>query len=129
MSEWRSPVNATSDPVPVGSVPPVGRGTPEDVRPGRPQSRYGEPLAAFAAEVVDVPPIGPDEVLIAVMAAGINYNNVWAARGYPVDQVAAHQKAGESTSSVDNAPRRVPGSPAGQGRDGLEISAGSVRVP
>jgi hypothetical protein len=27
------------------------------------------------------------EVLIAVMAAGINYNNVWAARGYPVDQV------------------------------------------
>jgi len=42
-----------------------------------------------------VPPIGPDEVLIAVMAAGINYNNVWAARGYPVDQIAAHQKAGE----------------------------------
>jgi crotonyl-CoA carboxylase/reductase len=60
------------------------------------QSRYGEPRTSFAAEVVDVPPIGPDEVLIAVMAAGINYNNVWAARGYPVDQIAAHQKTGET---------------------------------
>ena len=30
------------------------------------------------------------------MAAGINYNNVWAARGYPVDQVAARQKRGKS---------------------------------
>jgi crotonyl-CoA carboxylase/reductase len=84
-----------SGPVPVGSVPPVGR-VPQSmhaqvVR----QGRYGEPRTAFAAEVVDVPPIGPDEVLIAVMAAGINYNNVWAARGYPVDQIAAHQKAGE----------------------------------
>jgi len=59
------------------------------------QSRFGDPRTAFAAEVVDVPPIGPDEVLIAVMAAGINYNNVWAARGNPVDQIAAHQKAGE----------------------------------
>src|SRR2546423_2685359 len=29
------------------------------------------------------------------MAAGINYNNVWAARGYPVDQVALRQKQGE----------------------------------
>jgi crotonyl-CoA carboxylase/reductase len=59
-------------------------------------SRYGEPATAFEAEVVDVPDIGPDEVLIAVMAAGINYNNVWAARGYPVDQVAVRQKQGEA---------------------------------
>jgi crotonyl-CoA carboxylase/reductase len=59
------------------------------------QSRYGEPRTAFAVELVEVPPIGPDEVLISVMAAGINYNNVWAARGYPVDQIAARQKAGE----------------------------------
>ena len=30
------------------------------------------------------------------MAAGINYNNVWAARGYPVDQVALRQKQGDT---------------------------------
>ncbi|WP_269745542.1 crotonyl-CoA carboxylase/reductase [Thermobifida cellulosilytica] len=44
---------------------------------------------------MEVPPIGPDEVLIAVMAAGVNYNNVWAARGYPVDVIAMRQRAGE----------------------------------
>jgi NADPH:quinone reductase-like Zn-dependent oxidoreductase len=27
---------------------------------------------------MDVPEIAPDEVLVAVMAAGVNYNNVWA---------------------------------------------------
>lgn len=30
------------------------------------------------------------------MAAGLNYNNVWAARGYPVDQIATRQKRGET---------------------------------
>ena len=95
MTERRSPVNTSSGAVSIGSVPPVGRVPQQMHAQVVRQSRYGEPRAAFAAEVVDVPPIGPDEVLIAVMAAGINYNNVWAARGYPVDQIAAHQKAGE----------------------------------
>jgi crotonyl-CoA carboxylase/reductase len=95
MTERQSPVNGGADPVPIGSLPPLGevpqRMHAQVVRP----SRYGEPAGAFGVEVVDVPPIGPDEVLVAVMAAGINYNNVWAARGYPVDQVAVRQKAGE----------------------------------
>jgi crotonyl-CoA carboxylase/reductase len=30
------------------------------------------------------------------MAAGVNYNNVWAARGYPVDQVATRKRRGET---------------------------------
>jgi crotonyl-CoA carboxylase/reductase len=96
MSERRSVVNSGAEPVPIGSVPPVGeipaKMHAQVVRP----SRYGEPATAFEPEVVDVPPIGPDEVLVAVMAAGINYNNVWAARGYPVDQVALRQKQGET---------------------------------
>jgi crotonyl-CoA carboxylase/reductase len=96
MTERRSVVNSGDEPVEIGSVPPVGeipaRMHAQVVRP----SRYGEPAGAFEPEVVDTPPIGPDEVLIAVMAAGINYNNVWAARGYPVDQVAARQKQGET---------------------------------
>ena len=95
MSERRSVVNSAAEPVAIGSVPPVGeipaRMHAQVVRP----ARYGEPAGAFEPEVVDVPQIGPDEVLIAVMAAGINYNNVWAARGYPVDQVAVRKKGGE----------------------------------
>lgn len=57
--------------------------------------RYGEPTKSFQSEVIDVPEIAPNEVLVAVMAAGVNYNNVWAALGYPVDVIAARNKKGE----------------------------------
>ena len=54
--------------------------------------RYGQPHDAFQTEVVDVPHPGPDQVLVWVMAAGVNYNNVWAALGKPVDVIASRQK-------------------------------------
>jgi crotonyl-CoA carboxylase/reductase len=57
--------------------------------------RFGEPKVAFQKEVVDVPPIADDEVLVYVMAAGVNYNNVWAGLGVPVDVIGARNKAGE----------------------------------
>jgi crotonyl-CoA carboxylase/reductase len=57
--------------------------------------RFGEPTQAFQQEVVEVPPIADDEVLVYVMAAGVNYNNVWAALGVPIDVIAARNKAGE----------------------------------
>ena len=60
-------------------------------------SRYGNPLDAFALEEVAVPRIGPHECLVYVMAAGINYNNVWAALGRPIDVVAIHQRDGDTT--------------------------------
>jgi crotonyl-CoA carboxylase/reductase len=92
----REPVtNGGGDPVPIGTLPPVGevpgRMFAQVVRP----ERFGDPAAAFKSEVVDTPKLGPKEVLVGVMAAGINYNNVWAARGYPVNQVAVRQKRGE----------------------------------
>jgi crotonyl-CoA carboxylase/reductase len=59
------------------------------------QSRLGQPREAFAVEEVDTPGIGPDQVLVAVMASGINYNNVWAAQGIPIDVIAARQKGGD----------------------------------
>lgn len=45
-------------------------------------------------EEIDTPSPAPGEVLIAVMAAGVNFNNVWAARGLPVDIIAQRQRAG-----------------------------------
>ncbi len=57
--------------------------------------RFGEPKDAFKLEVVDVPEIGDYDVLVYVMAAGINYNNVWAGLGLPVNVIAARNKAGE----------------------------------
>ena len=68
----------------VGEIPPLGEVPPrmhaQLVRP----ERYGEPEKAIRDEVIDVPPIGPDEALVMVMAAGVNFNNVWAALGKPV---------------------------------------------
>jgi crotonyl-CoA carboxylase/reductase len=48
------------------------------------QEREGEPLDAFQIEEIAVPEPGAFEVIVRVMAAGVNYNNVWAAMGKPV---------------------------------------------
>jgi crotonyl-CoA carboxylase/reductase len=48
------------------------------------QDREGEPVDAFQLEQVEPPQPGPFEVVVRVMAAGVNYNNVWAALGRPV---------------------------------------------
>ncbi|MGY1433553.1 crotonyl-CoA carboxylase/reductase [Streptomyces reniochalinae] len=96
MSSERRSAATTTDTSDVGTLPPLGQVPAQMhaqvVRP----DRYGDPSTAFGHEVVPTPAIGPQEVLIAVMAAGVNYNNVWAARGYPVDQVGARQKRGEA---------------------------------
>jgi crotonyl-CoA carboxylase/reductase len=54
------------------------------------RERHGEPSAAFCQEIVNVPAIGPDEVLILVMAAGVNYNGIWAALGRPLSPLNLH---------------------------------------
>ena len=46
--------------------------------------REGEPKDAFQVEEVEVPEPGAFEVIVRVMAAGVNFNNVWASLGKPV---------------------------------------------
>ncbi len=79
----------------LGEIPELGhvpaRMYAQLIRP----ERYGEPKDAFQIEQISTPEIAPNEVLVYVMAAGVNYNNVWAALGIPVDVVRARQKAGE----------------------------------
>jgi crotonyl-CoA carboxylase/reductase len=48
------------------------------------EEREGEPLDAFQLEEIEVPEPGAFEVIVRVMAAGVNFNNVWAALGEPV---------------------------------------------
>jgi len=86
----------TKDLYAIGEIPPMGQ-VPANMHAQliRPE-RYGEPKDAFLDEVVAVPPIKDDEVLVYVMAAGINYNNVWAAMGIPVNVIKARQKLGET---------------------------------
>jgi crotonyl-CoA carboxylase/reductase len=79
----------------LGEAPPLGfvprRMHAQVIR----QSRFGEPRKAFEREVIETPTPGPDEVLVYVLAAGVNYNNVWAGLGSPVDVIAARQRGGE----------------------------------
>lgn len=92
------------DIVPVGKVPPLG------VVPARMHTfvirpeRFGEPKQSFQAEEMPVWDIGPDEVLVQVMAAGVNYNGIWAGLGQPVDVLQRHGEnfhiAGSDASGV-----------------------------
>ncbi|MFM9127797.1 MAG: alcohol dehydrogenase catalytic domain-containing protein, partial [Solirubrobacterales bacterium] len=48
------------------------------------EEREGEPKDAFLVEEIEVPEPEAFEVIVRVMAAGVNFNNVWAALGEPV---------------------------------------------
>ena len=77
----------------IGEIPPIGE-VPKYmygqlIRP----ERFGDPIKAFQVEKVETPvDLKPREALVMVMAAGINYNNVWAALGVPVNVIKAREK-------------------------------------
>ena len=54
--------------------------------------REGEPTEAFQLEEMEVPEPGAFEVIVRVMAAGVNFNNVWAALGKPISVFRYHQE-------------------------------------
>ena len=71
----------------LGEVPDLGVVPPQMLAQVIRASRFGEPRDAFLEEPLAVPELGPRDVLVYVMAAGVNYNNVWAAMGIPVDVI------------------------------------------
>jgi crotonyl-CoA carboxylase/reductase len=79
----------------LGSIPPLGQVPKHTYAAVIRQHRYGAPSEAMKIEIVDVPPVGRNQVLVFMMAAGVNYNNVWASLGHPVDVIASRQKQGE----------------------------------
>ncbi len=56
------------------------------------EERFGEPLEAFQLEEMQVPEPGAFEVVVRVMAAGVNYNNVWAALGKPISVLKGREE-------------------------------------
>src|SRR6201747_379708 len=52
--------------------------------------REGEPTEAFQLEEMPVPQPAAFEVVVRVMAAGVNFNNVWAALGKPISVFRYH---------------------------------------
>ena len=50
------------------------------------------PARPFATRSIDTPEPGPNEVLVLSMAAGVNYNGVWAGLGKPVSVLDVHKQ-------------------------------------
>jgi crotonyl-CoA carboxylase/reductase len=88
----------------IGEIPPLGH-VPRNmyawvIR----RERHGEPNTAMQQEVVPTPELDSDEVLVLVMAAGVNYNGIWAALGKPVSVFDVHKApyhiAGSDASGI-----------------------------
>ena len=75
----------------IGEVPPLGH-VPEKMHAWViRKERHGPPDQSFQLEVVPTWPIGEDEVLLLVMAGGVNYNGVWAGLGQPISTLDVHK--------------------------------------
>ncbi|QPH56193.1 crotonyl-CoA carboxylase/reductase [Pontivivens ytuae] len=74
----------------MGEIPPLGHVPEKMYAWAIRRERHGEPEKAMQLEVVDVPKLDSHEVLVFVMAAGINYNGVWAGLGQPISPFDGH---------------------------------------
>ncbi|TNE36196.1 MAG: crotonyl-CoA carboxylase/reductase, partial [Alphaproteobacteria bacterium] len=75
----------------VGEIPPLGHVPKNMYAWAIRRERHGEPEKAMQVEVVPTPEIDNHEVLVLVMAAGVNYNGVWAALGTPISPFDVHK--------------------------------------
>ena len=74
----------------VGEIPPLGH-LPENMHAWAiRRERHGEPDQSFQLEVVPVKKPDSHEVVVLVMAAGVNYNGVWAGLGIPISPFDVH---------------------------------------
>src|ERR1700740_2157370 len=75
----------------IREVPPLGH-VPARMHAGAiRKERHGPPERAMQCEVVPTWPIADDEVLVYVMAGGVNYNGVWAGLGQPISPLDVHK--------------------------------------
>jgi len=75
----------------IGEVPPLGHVPKRMYAWVIRQERHGTPDKSMQVEVVDTWEIDSHEVLVFVMAAGVNYNGVWAALGTPLSPMDVHK--------------------------------------
>ncbi|MEL6641906.1 MAG: crotonyl-CoA carboxylase/reductase [Pseudomonadota bacterium] len=88
----------------VGEMPPLGHVPAQMHAWAIRKEREGEPEQAMQLEVVDVPKPDSNEVLVLVMAAGVNYNGIWAGLGVPISMFDVHKQpyhiAGSDASGI-----------------------------
>ena len=88
----------------IGEMPPLGYVPKKMYAWAIRRERHGEPEKSFQVEVVDTWEIDSNEVLVLVMAAGVNYNGVWAGLGQPISPFDGHKQpfhiAGSDASGI-----------------------------
>ena len=71
----------------IGEIPPLGH-VPQQMHAWTiRKDRHGAPEQSMKIEIVPTWPLDSHDVLILVMAAGVNYNGVWAALGTPISPI------------------------------------------
>ena len=88
----------------MGEMPPLGYVPNQMYAWAIRRERHGEPNTAMIQEILEVPKLDNYDVLVLVMAAGINYNGVWAALGVPISPFDGHKQpyhiAGSDASGI-----------------------------
>jgi len=88
----------------IGEIPPLGHVPEKMYAWAIRKERHGPPDSSMQVEVVPTWQIDSHEVLILVMAAGVNYNGIWAALGQPVSPFDGHKQpyhiAGSDASGI-----------------------------
>ncbi len=87
----------TKDLYEIGEIPPVGEVPAQMHAQLTRPDRYGEPGDVDPGRGDRRARAGAHDALVMVMAAGVNFNNVWAARGIPVDVTKTQARWGEPT--------------------------------
>ncbi|MGA2045292.1 MAG: alcohol dehydrogenase catalytic domain-containing protein, partial [Roseiarcus sp.] len=83
---------ANKDLYEIGEIPPLGHVPASMYAWVVRKERHGPPEQSMQVEVVPTWPLDSHEVLVFVMAAGVNYNGVWAALGEPVSVLDVHKQ-------------------------------------
>ncbi len=88
----------------IGEIPPLGHVPKNMYAWAIRQDREGEPEQAMKQEVLPTWELDSHEVLVFVMAAGVNYNGVWAGLGIPISMFNVHKNdfhiAGSDASGI-----------------------------
>jgi crotonyl-CoA carboxylase/reductase len=88
----------------LGEIPPLGHLPAKMYAWAIRRERHGPPDTAMQVEVLPTPHPDSDEVIVMVMAAGVNYNGVWAALGKPISTFDVHKAeyhiAGSDASGI-----------------------------
>ncbi|MFN4010323.1 crotonyl-CoA carboxylase/reductase [Pannonibacter sp.] len=88
----------------IGEIPPLGHVPKNMYAWSIRQDRHGAPEDAMKVEVLPTWELDSHEVLVLVMAAGVNYNGVWAALGEPISVFGSHKSpyhiAGSDASGI-----------------------------